>query len=560
MLNKLINVANISGILIVLGSVFYPQASGADVPVFHGGLVGNWYGSPDLTRPQDVMSIRRLDEQCVLAVDRGGDWSAHWRGFIRAPFSGEVTFEMKVATGGILKIDSQEVINQWDKEGLGLGKFQMVEDQIYPIEVSYRRDGGNPHFRVFWSWPGEIAAPVPEDALFHTSADIQISEFRIAIPLGPEELPNMEHVVVYQKDGIFAGWPGNHGAWIWDGDEMLVGFTIGPIEVQQGHNIGEGQENLLARSRDGGKTWEILAPPSYMVNTGDIGPLETGIDFSHGDFAFKVIGNGYHSHHAPDGAFYFTYDRGQTWQGPHPFNGLTGSEEIRKIVRANLDQWPSKRGASGSWRDYELTPRTDYVLLGDREAFLFLSARPRGRDNFAVDRYFGVRTTNGGLDFEMVSWVVPPGDPYRAVMSQTVQVDDNTMVSVSRRRTQKEVNWIDAYVSHDAGMTWTFQSRVGDTGEWNGNPPALAKLDDGRLCTVFGDRRKRAIMASYSSDHGKTWTEAVAIRSGDFEGLTDEPDLGYPRLLKRSDGRLVAIYYWSTEEHPHNISATIWQP
>jgi len=46
-----------------------------------------------------------------------------------------------------------------------------------------------------------------------------------------------------------------------------------------------------------------------------------------------------------------------------------------------------------------------------------------------------------------------------------------------------------------------------------------------------------------------------------LKGLSDdERDLGYPRLLKRNDGHLVAIYYWSTKEHPYHISATIWKP
>ena len=557
-MKKLMTFANI---VIILGCVFCPQASGADVLVFQKGLVGNWYGSPDLNRPKDVMSIRRLDERCVLEVERGRDWSAQWRGFIKAPYSGEITFEMNVSTGGILKIDGQEVINQWAREGLASGKFQMVEDKMYPIEVSYRRDGGDPRFQVSWSWSGKAVALVPEDVLFHTSKDIQVSESITAIPTAVKQLPDVEHVIVYHKVGIFAAWPANHGAWIWDGDEMLVGFTTGPIEVQQGHNIGRDQVNLLARSRDGGKTWQLSDPPNYELDSEDLIQLESPIDFSHEGFALKVIGNGYHSHSAPDGAFYLTYDRGNTWQGPYPFTGLSDHRAIREIVNVNLEEWPDRKEASRSWMDFQLTPRTDYVVMGDREAFLFLSARPRGRDTFALDRYFAVRTTNGGLDFKKVSWVVPPADPYRAVMSQTVQVDDKIMVSVARRRSGND-NWIDAYVTTNGGQSWSFQGRVGEAGHRaNGNPPALVKTDDGRLCAVFGDRLNRAMMVSYSSDHGKTWTEAVAIRSGDYKGLSDdERDLGYPRLLKRNDGHLVAIYYWSTKEHPYHISATIWKP
>lgn len=37
-------------------------------------------------------------------------------------------------------------------------------------------------------------------------------------------------------------------------------------------------------------------------------------------------------------------------------------------------------------------------------------------------------------------------------------------------------------------------------------------------------------------------------------------DLGYPRVVTRSDGKMVAIFYYSTKEHLHHIHATIWDP
>ena len=37
-------------------------------------------------------------------------------------------------------------------------------------------------------------------------------------------------------------------------------------------------------------------------------------------------------------------------------------------------------------------------------------------------------------------------------------------------------------------------------------------------------------------------------------------DLGYPRVLTRSDGKMVAIFYYSTKNYLHHIHATIWDP
>ena len=72
-----------------------------------------------------------------------------------------------------------------------------------------------------------------------------------------------EHVMVYHEAGRFGGWPANHGIWSW-GDEILVGFSagyhkdLGPAV----HNIDRAkpEEHLLARSKDGGRTWSFENP------------------------------------------------------------------------------------------------------------------------------------------------------------------------------------------------------------------------------------------------------------------------------------------------------------
>jgi hypothetical protein len=120
--------------------------------------------------------------------------------------------------------------------------------------------------------------------------------------------------------------------------------------------------------------------------------------------------------------------------------------------------------------------------------------------------------------------------------------------------------WIDAYASNDEGREWAFLSRVGETGAHNGNPPALTRLADGRLCCVYGQRDRRQMIARYSRDEGASWSEELVLRD-DYASLQDDQDLGYGRLFQRSDGCLVATYYWATKDRPHqHIAATIWAP
>ena len=356
----------------------------------------------------------------------------------------------------------------------------------------------------------------------------------------------MEHRIVYAEYGRFAGWPANNGAWIWSEkegnnlDEILVGFTTGAYLLNSGHNIGKPYTNSLARSLDGGLSWQMENPAGYVSRSNLLRTLSVPIDFTQPGFAMRVIGDAYHGSEEKRGGFHFSYDRGHTWQGPYAFTGFSALPELRNA---------------------ELTPRTDYLINGSGECLVFLSVR--SRDLWRADRTFCVRTTDGGLKFNFMTWLVPPSDPYRAVMPSTVRCGSKTLVSALRRRDMDEGDgdcWIDGYISLDAGESWLFRSQIGVTGKHNGNPPALVRLTDGRLCCVFGQRNRRQLIARYSGDEGKSWGKEFVLRD-DYTSVEPDQDLGYPRVVQRSDGCLVAIYYWATVANSHqHIAATIWDP
>src|SRR3954471_15205403 len=90
----------------------------------------------------------------------------------------------------------------------------------------------------------------------------------------PLEAGAAEHVRVFHQKGRFGGWPANHGIWAW-GDEILVGFSAG-YHKDRGptlHNIDHdrAEEHLLARSKDGGKTWSLEHPAEQHVLVGTAG-------------------------------------------------------------------------------------------------------------------------------------------------------------------------------------------------------------------------------------------------------------------------------------------------
>lgn len=304
-----------------------------------------------------------------------------------------------------------------------------------------------------------------------------------------EEPEGIEHVVVAIEKDRFHGWPANNGAWQW-GDEFLVGYTQGDFVIDDGHNIEGIQESKFARSTDGGKTWEMFDPDNFLddenIKWQPKGKkhLESAIDFSHEGFAMRIFASGYHGNDDPEGGFYYSYDRGQTWNGPY--------------YLGNINDHPELKGKF-------LTPRTDYILISEREALIFITAHVE--DFTKEHRVCCIKTSDGGMSFDFISWVTPATSEYRAVMPNTVQLSPKKFVLSYRKinaDTSEMESTIDTYVSNDRCQTWRFQSTVKEIKN-NSNPPALIRIKDGRLCCAYGDRDIGKVCAKYSDDEGQTW-------------------------------------------------------
>ncbi len=349
----------------------------------------------------------------------------------------------------------------------------------------------------------------------------------------------LRHAVVYREEGRFAGWPANHGIWAW-GDEILVGFSRGYYKDRGPfHHIDKGkpEEFLLARSLDGGATWAVEEPQPRGILAGTPGmrhgimptgvvpdrlnDLREPIRFDDPDFAMTVR---MEDTNTGTSRFSFSYDRGKTWRGPYrlPLFG--------------------QKGVMG---------RTDYLVDGSARCTLFLTAsKANGREG----RPFCARTVDGGLTWQFLSFIGPEPVGY-AIMPSSVRLTPRDLVTTIRRLDPPK-SWIDGFASHDDGSTWTFLSTAEpDTGE--GNPPSLLRLPGGRLCLIYGVRREPlGIYGRLSSDGGKSWGKAIALRD-DAGGR----DIGYVRSVVRADGRVVAVYYYHERMGPTRyLAATIWEP
>lgn len=355
------------------------------------------------------------------------------------------------------------------------------------------------------------------------------------------KIPNVKTFVVHHAHNEYSGWPANNGLWVWDkGDELeiVLGFTTGFYDSVGGfHNISEERISRLARSKNGGKKWTTFIPENYVIKDASARKLTAPINFKHPDFMLKMCGQGYHAHELKDSpVFYYSYDRGNSWSGPFSFAGLREWSQLKLYE--------------------EITMRTDYHVISEDECILFGSATQEAWK----DKVFAFRTIDGGVSFEFLSWIIPESDPYRAVMPQTIPINSNDYITVIRRRPHPQDRsrnycWIDAYKSGDGGMTWEFLSQVTQTGEasFNGNPPALTKLFDGRLLVVYGNRSTGQLLCRISNDQGATWGSEIIIRDKeDFLSLpgSNISDFGYPRVMQRKrDGKIMVFYYYADKKH-----------
>jgi BNR repeat-like domain len=368
----------------------------------------------------------------------------------------------------------------------------------------------------------------------------------VGVPLAAEPMePKVErHVLVFGAEGLFAGWPANHGIWMW-GNEILVGFSQGTHRDlgQETHNIDreKPEYHVLARSLDGGETWSMEYPNerNMLVNAGGMRhgttdprhteaaprPISEPIDFTHPDLAMTLRFGGV------DGGssrLYFSYDRGHDWQGPF---------EVPSFGQPSV------------------MARTDYLVNGPRDCQVFLTA---SKKNHQEGRVFCGRTTDGGVNWRFVSYVGPEPNGF-SIMPSTVRLSREKLVMATRDREaddEPKHRRIETWKSENDGQSWQpLGTAVDDLGE--GNPPAMIRLADGRLCLTYGVRKAPFEMqAKFSGDEGATWSEPFVLQT-DGGGR----DLGYPRTLQRPDGKVVTLYYFYPRASDfRRIMATIWDP
>src|SRR5690606_5989099 len=174
-------------------------------------------------------------------------------------------------------------------------------------------------------------------------------------------------------------------------------------------------------------------------------------DFTSKDFLLTFLR---HNNHDGPSHFYYSKDKGAQWEGPYVFPNM---------------------GTAG------IANRTDYHVEGKQTLGAFVTT---AKSNSKEGRVAFVRTIDGGLNWNLVSWITAEHGGFD-IMPSSVKLDENTWLTTIRTRLENGQNLISCYLSKDNGNTWNrLKDPAPDTGR-GGSPPALVKLKDGRLALGY---------------------------------------------------------------------------
>ncbi len=335
----------------------------------------------------------------------------------------------------------------------------------------------------------------------------------------------MTHATVFRDESTYASHASACQA---ANGDILVAFRQAPFEHIFAHVHPQASVGL-ARSRDGGKTWDHSAitvfDPGDEININDpsLTTLRDGTIIltvftlpcprasgaaEWGDRAKPVRGNDYFYVPGEQRILLLrSFDHGSTWDGPYEVD-------------------VSSYGDEGAGVFASVVETADGTLL------LPITARSRAS---GVSAAALVQSRDGGETWEAYSAITTwhDGEPGFGLPS-TVAYDDEMLSagwSVAESGTL-------ITRSGDGGLTWTAPEVV-DT---RGACMHLCVTSRGTTLMSYGHRNPPyGIRVMPSIDRGVTWDHARGLRS---DGAMR--DLGYPWTIQLADGRLLCVYYFNT--------------
>lgn len=167
-----------------------------------------------------------------------------------------------------------------------------------------------------------------------------------------------------------------------------------------------------------------------------------------------------------------------------------------------------------------------------------------GKQLWTAGNKIGVaESRDDGLTWQWLADIpTRPGDTVQDGYHElhAIEAQDGTLIAQIRNHNAANEGETLQSESQDGGKTWSTPHSIG---VW-GLPSHLLRLRDGRLVMTYGHRRPPfGNQARVSTDHGRTWGEAIALSTDGIGG-----DLGYPSTVELTDGTLLSVWYEKMKE------------
>ncbi|MBI5305683.1 MAG: exo-alpha-sialidase [Chloroflexi bacterium] len=356
----------------------------------------------------------------------------------------------------------------------------------------------------------------------------------------------MEHYIVYQDANAYSCFPAIAQR---KNGELLVtfrragGFSIEALRRGKYDHVDKGARIALARSRDGGATWD--APYLFAPFDPECGEQDPSIA------------------ELRDGTLLINFFR---WR-------VVPAEEQSRLL------YPARQQYDGSWSDVEgpwIIRSRDGGATWEREPARVNSAPlPRAGTSDAVlelpdgtllmgiygadpgsnvCRAYVVRSTDRGDSWGAPSLIArDPAGKISFEEPALALTRDGFVIAMLRSGEPGNYQYLHQAISPDAGRIWL---DLRPTPMW-GHPAQIIRLADGRLLCAYGYRRPPfGVRACVSNDSGHTWDIAHEYILRDDGGSRD---LGYPSTTQLVDGTLVTVYYFHGADGIRHIAATRWR-
>jgi len=347
------------------------------------------------------------------------------------------------------------------------------------------------------------------------------------------KLDNVEQVIVFKKEGVYACFPYMPKQQPDDAVYMSIG-----TRARASHIDWTGGTAIM-RSTDGCRTWEVVRKGEE-----DVTPEEDAAIFATRTPAGTLL-------RLHTGWEYYPDEKRKELEAA----GWVMMDAREGVVAAlSAHTAAISRDGGKTWQKRELPLPNPAGIMGfhgsivtDQGVILWPVYGPPTRGD--QDHSYVYRSADSGETWTLHEII---GDARGELpMNETSLLDLGDGHILAFVRTGRGADHLFRAESFNGGITW---GRWADSGI-TGHPPDLLRLKNGHILLTYGYRHKPfGIRACISTDNGQTWGNEYILRD---DGLNS--DIGYPMSIQLADGTIFTTYYFKTADGITHVAGTLWR-